>query len=265
MSTGDLLGIQPGEGRATVFTTPIGRMMDYAAVLAFEDSLLMLCMGGPERLTRWLRKYIFFNDDVQLSVEGDTLPIWGIFGEGANDLATGLWAGAADLTRYAHRRVGDAILVSAPPLQGAGFYLLGSPLRLVDLQSPVSLYEDLRILVGYPAAPEVNEDYIPLEAGLLSAVSFNKGCYIGQEIIARMESRGQLAKRLACLEVQGDSVLKSGDSLRADGNTVGVLTSVTADGRAGLGYVRTAYAREGQSVTVGDSAHTAQVTGLAGL
>ena len=71
MSTGNLLGMQPGEGRMTVFTTPIGRMVDAAVVLAFEDSLLVLSGAGPGKLERWLRKYIFFNDDVQLADESE--------------------------------------------------------------------------------------------------------------------------------------------------------------------------------------------------
>src|SRR4029453_5780797 len=136
MSSGDLLGIQPGEGRATVFTTPIGRMVDYAVVLAFEDSLLMIAGPAPDKLVRWLRKYVFFNDDVQLVSEGDTLPLWGIFGQGADAFAQGLSAGAGQLPRPAHRVVGNAVLASAPPLQGAGYYMLGSSLPVSNLQSP---------------------------------------------------------------------------------------------------------------------------------
>jgi len=55
----------------------------------------------------------------------------------------------------------------------------------------------LRIEQGYGAfGRELSQEYIPLETGLLDAVSFTKGCYVGQEIIARMESRGRLAKVL---------------------------------------------------------------------
>ncbi|MCL5998715.1 MAG: glycine cleavage system protein T [Chloroflexi bacterium] len=266
MSTGDLLGIQPGEGRRTVFTTPIGRMVDYALVLAFEDSLLMLGGTGRDRLVRWLRKYVFFNDDVQLVGEDEALPLWGIYGEGADDFAEGLSAGASQMTRDAHRMVGDAVLVGAPPLQGSGYYLLGSSLPVTKLQAPISQYEDLRIQAGYPAVPnEISGDYIPLEAGLIGAISFDKGCYIGQEIIARMESRGQLAKRLARIEAVSEGVMKPGDALRVNADAAGVLTSVTSDGRVALGYVRAPYAHEGQVLTVGDGEHTARVIGFAAL
>ena len=53
-----------------------------------------------------------------------------------------------------------------------------------------------------PIGRELTEDYIPLEANLWPAVSFTKGCYIGQEIIARMESRGKLARRLVGLRLE---------------------------------------------------------------
>ena len=59
MSTGDLLGIAPGEGRTTVFTTPIARMVDYATVLAFDDSLLVLSGAGQGKLERWAAQVYF--------------------------------------------------------------------------------------------------------------------------------------------------------------------------------------------------------------
>jgi aminomethyltransferase len=254
MSTGDLLGMTQGEGRATVFTTPIGRMVDAAVVLAFDDSLLMICGTTDGRLNRWLRKYIFFQDDVQLTDEAPVTRMTGFFGAGAADIAGGLHADAAQLPRYGHTPVGEGALIKALPLEGAGYYLLGAPDTLTPQSalSPNQTYEDARIRAGYPAAPqEINDDYIPLEAGMTSAINFRKGCYIGQEIIARMESRGQLAKRLMRLE--SDQAVPSGAALTADGANAGVLTSVTSDGGAALGYVRSMWAHTGQALSVGDA------------
>lgn len=250
MSTGNLLGIAPGEGRTTVFTTPIARMVDYAVVLAFEDSLLILSGAGQGKLERWLRKYIFFNDDVQLVDESDALPMTGLYGVDADDFANGFAGEGSEAALWSHRKVGQGVLVKAPPLEGAGYYLLGVPVTASGQLSPLSQYHDLHIRAGYPAAPnEISDAYIPLEAGLTSAISFSKGCYIGQEIIARMESRGQLAKRLVKLESEG--VLHEGDSLQADGTAVGNVTSVTIDGQAALGYLRAALAQVGQPLKAG--------------
>jgi aminomethyltransferase len=90
---------------------------------------------------------------------------------------------------------------------------------------------------------ELGEDYIPLEAGVWDAVSFSKGCYIGQEIIARMESRNQLAKRLMRLAVVGGAPAP-GEALRFGNQPAGKLTSVA--GAHALGYVRSALIEAGR-------------------
>ena len=82
---------------------------------------------------------------------------------------------------------------------------------------------------------ELTGDYIPLETGLWDDVSFHKGCYIGQEIIARMESRNKISKKLVKLE--GSAELSRGAEITADGKKVGTITS-TLGGQA-LGYVKT--------------------------
>ena len=105
----------------------------------------------------------------------------------------------------------------------------------------------------------MTEAYIPLEAGLKWAVSFNKGCYIGQEIIARMESRQRLAKRLVVLEYPATDLhtglhFSAGDAVRADDTQVGEVTSVASLPDQGmikaLAYVKTALAEPGQSLRV---------------
>ncbi len=264
MSTGDLLGIQPGQGRATVFTTPIGRMVDYAVVLALDDSLLLISGGyGQSKLIRWLRKYIFYNDDVQLEDESAAQPLVGIFGSAGTDIARELYTGAAELAPFAYADTGSGILVKAAPLQGDGYYLINpQQAAATPATAPLAAYDDMRIRAGYAGYPnEINENYIPLEAGLVSAVSFGKGCYIGQEIIARMESRGKVAKQLAVLE--SDAAMRLGDEIRAGGSVIGKITSVTSDGRAALGYLRSAAGMVGQAVQTGE--FTAHVAGLARL
>lgn len=255
MSTGDMRGLNAGEGRTTVFTTPIGRMVDYALVLAEPDALLLLCGGGnQQRLMRWLRKYILFNDDAQVSDESDALPMLGVFGPGADAWAETIQPGASGWPLHTHCAGSDGVrLVRARPLQGAGYYWIGQNAPIAQTPSPIAEYEALRIAAGYPAYPsEINEDYIPLEAGLRDAISFTKGCYIGQEIIARMESRGQLSKKLARLQFTSMSAMPAqpGDRLLMDGAEAGVITSVSPAGDVALGYVRSAHAQPGARLSV---------------
>ena len=87
----------------------------------------------------------------------------------------------------------------------------------------------------------------------MDAISFNKGCYVGQEIIARMESRHRLAKQLMGLRLTG--MVEPGGKLQRDGKEAGDLTSVVDSpryGPIGLAYVRTAAAEPGTVVQVAD-------------
>ncbi len=105
------------------------------------------------------------------------------------------------------------------------------------------ILETLRIYYGVPSNEnELSEEIIPQELGDLSSlVDFNKGCYVGQELVARIHSRGQARRRLVAFELDSASELKSETEILLDKNIVGVLTSVSPipfDGRKyALGYV----------------------------
>ncbi len=261
MSTGDLLKLQQGEGRTTVLTTTIGRMVDYTPVLALDDAVILLTGGGnATHVVQWLRKYVLYNDDVKTHDISGATQMLGIFGVGADE-----WVRAVDPVAqahlqhapvYAHVQQGSQILVKAPPLQGAGYYLIGVgslaklATQITGRLRPIAEYEALRITHGLPAFPgEISEDYIPLEAGLWDAVSFSKGCYIGQEIIARMESRNQIAKKLVQLDMLDVNAPPVSDI--ADGVVVAVTSQ---SGNMALAYVRSAAANVGQIVRL----HTGQ-------
>jgi tRNA-modifying protein YgfZ len=97
-------------------------------------------------------------------------------------------------------------------------------------------YERWRVEAGIPRwGREIDDSILPAEAGLTEThVSFTKGCYPGQEPIARLHYRGKVNRRLRRLFLEGEPV---GEELVLDGKVVGRITS-RADGRA-LGYVRT--------------------------
>jgi aminomethyltransferase len=155
------------------------------------------------------------------------------------------------------------MIFRADPIAGDGYYLLIEPKNAAQLLTLLSIggftpideeaYDYLRIEAGRPRfGRELTLDYIPLEAGLWDDVSFSKGCYTGQEIIARMESRGKLAKRLARLRPA--SPVAAGAEIVANGRPVGTITSA-ADGPGGpvaLGYVKTGVLDEGADLTVGE-------------
>jgi folate-binding protein YgfZ len=116
--------------------------------------------------------------------------------------------------------------------------------------------EILRIEAGLPRyGVDVDETKVVLETGLDDTVSFTKGCYIGQEIIARIHFRGHVAKRLAGLMTDVEGVLSRDDKVTtAEGKEIGWITSATHSPQLNrtiaLGYVKYDYLQPGTPVRI---------------
>jgi folate-binding protein YgfZ len=114
--------------------------------------------------------------------------------------------------------------------------------------------EILRMERGIPATDkELTVEHNPLEANLLHFINFRKGCYIGQEVIARLDSYNKVKVRLVGLRCSANVREKS--VVVIDGVDPGVVTSVGVSPRYGpiaLAYVRTEYATQGRTVMVRD-------------
>ena len=117
--------------------------------------------------------------------------------------------------------------------------------------------EVLRVENGEPVyGVDMDETTVVLETGLDEAVSFQKGCYIGQEIIARIHFRGHVAQKLTGLSLEETAT--AGDELKsADGKNAGKITSVTfspaLEKNIALAFVRYDYLAEGTELKVNDS------------
>lgn len=267
MSTNDVAKLQPGQGAATVFLTPIARMIDRTVLYAREnETLLVTSRGNQTRVFQWLRKYIFFNDDVQIKdVSAETAMI-SLYGAEANQAIRRISGeDLAGLSLHHWREVAlkdqSVLIARADPFGGEGFHLIFDVAAhaliwqtLLDagvIAISDAAYQVLRVEAGQPEfGRELGDEYIPLEAGLWPDVSFSKGCYTGQEIIARMESRQKLAKHLVGLRFEDEVELPAG--LFVDGHEAGTVTSVVHSPRLGwigLGYVK----MQGQDTPVVES------------
>jgi len=288
LSTNDIAQLRPGQGARTVLTTPIGRIIDVLTVHVLEEALLIVSSPGQGGLV-WahLKKNIFFNDQVSLEAAGRSHSQLALYGPAAAALLEQVSGAALSELRPQHTAtidlVGVPVLVARrEPIGGASFTLylpsehLGAVRDALVASGALPLDADtldvLRVERGYGAfGRELSQEYIPLETGLLDAVSFTKGCYVGQEIIARMESRGRLAKVLRGLKLTtNDEGRKTNDAesdplvfglssfvapikLEVDGKEAGDLTSVVVSprfGPIGLAYVRSAHAAPGGSVGI---------------
>ena len=270
MSTQALNDLKSGEGAATVLTTDIGRIIDRPIVYATSESVYLLTgEGHADALARYFMRNIFFNDDVQVRDISDETAVFGVYGPRAGEMLTEAGFPADDLPLHHWREAAiggvPAYIHRTDPVAGDGYFITANAAdaetALIALRAagPVAIddaaYDYLRIEAGLPRfGRELTLDYIPLEANLWADVSFSKGCYIGQEIIARMESRGKLAKRLARL--RPGALVEPGAEITAGGRVVGRITSA-ADGPAGpvaLGYVKTGALAGEALLSVGETA-----------
>ncbi len=272
MSTNALLGVPEGRAVPTVLTNPLARVVDLVWVLSSHDHALLIT--GPDRgqtVRDWLKGYIFFQDDVRLSLPSDPVSLLGFYGPDALAAVQAAFPALPPLApgevRGAQAWLGWA--VSRPSLPGVRV-LVGPGggeipgLKATD-DATQAAYAALRIEAGAPEhGAEIDAEAIPLEVGLQDAISFTKGCYIGQEIIARMETRHRRARVLYGLQLGAAG--QTGATLRQEGAAVGRLTSVAFSPR--LGWIGLAVARPSAitdhsgRVAVGESMTAGQLVDL---
>jgi tRNA-modifying protein YgfZ len=260
MSTQAVKDLKSGEGTATILTTDIGRIVDRLILYASSDKVYALTgENNAGNVAGYLMRFVFFNDDFHVEDLSADTAVFGVYGAGAQTLLTQAGFPEVDLPLH-HWRQADldgmtAYLHRTDPVAGDGYFVTCVMAdktavwdRLVATGlAPISeaAFEPLRIEAGLPRyGHELSQAYIPLEANLWADVSFTKGCYIGQEIIARMESRGRIAKKL--VRLRASEPLEVGAEITAEGQKVGTITSaaVGPDGPVALGYVRTAVLEE---------------------
>lgn len=271
-TTNQIEQLTAGQGCSTVFVTSTGRTIDLATVYAFPEALLLVASPGmAQTLYDWMDRYIFFSDQVSLSDESDQTFLFTVLGEGADDVAGQL--GAADLVgqpEFSHQPLPAADGLTAHIAVGSDLAIAGYTVwgpkasaeavwqALINAgASPgtADQWETLRIQQGRPLpGQELTDEDNPLEAGLWQSVSFEKGCYIGQETIARLNTYQGVKKRLWGITLTAP--VAAGATITHDGAKIGRLTSVTEtkSGVLGLGYLRTKAGGEGLVVDVDDVA-----------
>src|SRR3712207_4527713 len=198
LSTNDIARLRPGQGARTVLTTPIGRIIDVLTVHALEDALLLITspgQGGP--VWAHLKKNIFFNDQVTLEAAGRShgqLAIYGPAAAAALEQLSGAALSGLRLHSTMVLELAGAQLLAArrEPIGGPSYTLYPPADQLAAVREALvaagaaeldeRTLDILRVERGYGAyGRELSQEYIPLETGLLDAVSFSKGCYVGQE------------------------------------------------------------------------------------
>jgi tRNA-modifying protein YgfZ len=270
-STADFETLISGTGCDTVFVTSTARTIDLVTGLVLDDEVLLLVSPNRrEYLFNWLDRYIFFADRVQLKDVTDQTASFTLMGTESDRVLTQL--GCPDLRNlpsnshqiYAIDGI-EVRIVIGTELGLPGYRLICNRdsaallhQKLIDLGAAIvdeNAWECLRIAQGRPKPDaELTEDYNPLEVGLWQTISFTKGCYIGQETIARLSTYKGVKQYLWGIKLAAPVAV--GTALMINGEKVGVLTSCREiDGEIwGLSYVRAKAGGVGLKVLVGDVA-----------
>ncbi len=261
-STNDFKSLKPGDQCDTVFVTSTARTIDLVTAYVLESSVLLLVspgMVGP--LIKMLDRYIFFADKVKLRDVSAEKSVLRLIGAGCSGILEKL--GAVPETGHIGGTIGGQSVTIAA---GCGLNLPGYTVIcdvadeervLAALELPTNQYEweALRIRQGRPIpGHELTDEFNPLEAGLWHTISFDKGCYIGQETIARLDSRNAVKQQLWGFHI--DQIVEVGMPVMVADTKVGQVTSILPSdgGFIGLAYVKTKAGGAGLAVTIGDRA-----------
>lgn len=276
MTTNDINRLQSGQAAVTVLTSSTARIVQVFTVLCMPDLLWLLpSPGETSNLARHLQGQIFFMDKVKVENLSETYRRLRVVGKEAGAILATMGLAPETVAAEEWREVsfdGQALVLLNQQAYGVPGYELIIPATIEEpLQQAlkaagaVSLseaaYQAVRIAAGRPAPGfELTGAYNPLEVGLGWTCAENKGCYTGQEIIARQITYDKITKTLVGL--QSESILAVGQELTADGKAVGTVTS-SADSKQGpiaLAVVKRPHNEPGVTL---DAAGTAvQVTEL---
>lgn len=283
LTTNELRTLQPGEGQINILPNEKGRIVERFALYKHEDRMeLITSPDTPKKVTDWIDRFTFI-EDVKIEELTHNLGMVTLFGGRADALiAERFNLDVKDLPDRHHRHVsweGTDLTVAATHELGVPGYDL-----LIDLNHlPVlwdaliaarasfelqpmgeAAYEILRIESGWPLYERDYSDKVnPHEAGMRPYISFTKGCYVGQEVIARLDTYDKVQKHLLGLIFEGTTPAEPGDAIVIDDTTVGHITSTTSSlalkKPVALGYVRTKFIEEGAQGNVRSASgeHTA--------
>ena len=263
----------------TVLTSPTARIID--VFLLFEGDLLSdnpadgeektVLVTLPERhqeTARFLKSRIFIMDRVDVDDLNGQFALVNLFGPESGSVLEGLGVGRPDepgrITAAGFN--GDVILIMQMHemlYRGWGIFIPASLLSSFQVAlealgvSRISRegYRIIQVEQGLPSAEhELTEDFTPLEIGLLGAISDRKGCYTGQEVIARQLTYDKVTRRLVGLRLEG--MLSRGTRLYAEGKPAGEITSIVESPRFGhiaLAVVKRPHHDEGSTLEIYES------------
>lgn len=258
----DIKSLTPAKGLTACLLNAQAKVIANLNVLGFDEFLwLTLDYSLKAELLESLNKMIIM-EQVELIDRSNELKLISVHGPKAKELLSAIVKEDSLPEEFlSHRRItiGEAsaivIRINLTGETGYGFLIpndraasirtmlgeKGASAELIEIQAPT--LETLRIEAGIPRyGIDFDHSHIPLEARLEKSISFTKGCFPGQEILARLDSRGGVGKKLMGFELKGKSAPKRNDRITKDGKEVGSITSSVFSPMlkktVGLGYLK---------------------------
>jgi len=268
-TTNDVNRLSAGHTLLTVLTSPMARILDVLRLIDDRDSLFVLTLPGQSAATtRYLKSRIFFMDKVSLDDLSADYAQVDLEGSQASVFLANLGFSTIPLLdEIARVEFGAAEIwaIGQRGLAGMGYRLILPVSSVAALENllkeqgvlelPPEVHHVLRLEAGLPASQaELTDAYTPLETSLDRAVAENKGCYTGQEVIARQITYDKVTQHLAGLRLSTPA--QPGERIWFEGRQVGEITSVASSPRFGeiaLAILKRPSHEPGTSVQIGNS------------
>ena len=269
MVSNDIAGLKLGQGCHAALLTVKGKLLaDLVVYDLGEFGLLLEFVRSARDAVRTALERHLIMDDATVVDLTEGLGEIGVYGPGAAAALASATGAASSETlsslpnyhvSFSSPPIADGVLptfvAATRDLGSAGFHVLSPVTALVEIEARLLAAgahrlsegdaEVLRVEAGVPLyGRDLDEDRMPAEAGLDDAVSFSKGCYLGQEVVVRLRDRGHLNRKLCGLQLSPGPTVPSGTRLRtADRPNAGTITSSVESPRLGpiaLGYIHKA-------------------------
>jgi folate-binding protein YgfZ len=274
MLSNDLRLLKPFEGQYATLLTQQGKVIADVRVLCSLNSFYLdFWENLKDRISEHLNRYLVA-DEVEIADRSDeyaTLSIQGPQSEPYLRLLFGQVELPSQLLHHAMLTVDGAAIcvVRASHTGEAGFDLIAPKAdlrnlaaRLTESGKPISAawvgeeaQNILRVEAGIPRyGVDFSDDNLLLEVGIENAYSYTKGCYLGQEVVERIRSRGHVNKMLCGLLLEGPDSASAGDAVQADGKEIGRITSSVISPRlkrpVALAYLNKDYWTPGTALSI---------------
>lgn len=264
MSTNTVLNINPFDASHTILTNDKGKIIDIVYIVNLETQYLLITSPNQDQtVLNWLDKYTIM-EDIEYSNQTDEYSVFHIihpdpyllFSSSTQELDPSFPVAKilnidfeALLLPYKIGTLDSFLFLTNRANHQSALAFLSTKLTLWDSGQ----YEQFRISQKIPVyGKELSEEHNPLEAGLIGAIDFHKGCYIGQEVIARLDTYDKVQKHLSFIQIEACNANITEQQLFSQGKLAGIITSSQAQNKSqasvGMAYIHKNYSAIGTTL-----------------